>query len=129
MPKLPGFLQKKLHGANKTPDAAAGISQPANDQVNGGESGEIKEYYLKKHRPGCSGMFWRSDPTGAMKRPTNDNWPRDGASFRGVAVEAKGRRWLHATEVKQDGGNEWINAPAGAFMPFIYEDHYSIEKA
>ena len=25
----------------------------------------VAEYNLKKHRPGCTGMFWRPDPTGS----------------------------------------------------------------
>ena len=87
---------------------------------------DLQEFDLKKHRPGCTGMFWRSDPTGTTRLASNDNWPRDGAKLRGKVVEAKGEKWLLATHVKQRGDSNWKPAPAGAAMPFEYNNHYSL---
>ena len=91
------------------------------------ENHEIVEVDLKKHRPGCTGMFWRADPTGANSLASNANWPRDGAKLRGHVVEAKGEKWLLATEVLQGGKKEWVSAPVGAAMPFEYNNHYYLE--
>jgi hypothetical protein len=89
---------------------------------------ELEEYHLKKHRPGCTGMFWRSDPTGHTRLTGNSNWPRDGAMLRGVVVvSAKGEKWLICEGVKQKGG-EWKKAPTGAAMPFEYNNHYYLAK-
>jgi hypothetical protein len=90
-------------------------------------SSDIVEVDLKKHRSGCTGMFWRKDPTGATSLKSNANWPRDGAKLRGRVVEAKGEKWLLATEVLQTGSSKWVPAPAGAAMPFEYDNHYSLE--
>jgi hypothetical protein len=88
---------------------------------------DLQEFDLKKRRPGCTGMFWRSDPTGATKLASNDNWPRDGAKLRGKVVKAIGEKWLLVTHVKQRGDFEWKPAPAGAAMPFEYNKHYYLE--
>ena len=107
--------------------------QPATDTI----APEIKnmskviEVDLKKHRPGCTGMFWRSDPAGATSLASNDNWPRDGAKLRGYVVTTakNGEKWLLATEVLQANSSEWVPAPAGAAMPFEYNNHYSLEES
>jgi len=95
---------------------------------------EIGEYNLKKHHPGCTGMFWRADPTGATGGLANNNdWPRDGAVLRGrvvtVAGKNKNEKWLLATAVKQAGSSQWKDAPQGAALPFEYNNHYYLEKA
>lgn len=93
----------------------------------------MTDYELKKRRAGCTGMFWRADPTnsGPKLAPNANsiNWPRDGALLRGrVVVDSKGGRWLLTDQVKQVGDKEsWIDAPAGAAMPFEYDDHYYLE--
>ena len=87
----------------------------------------IVEVELKKHRPGCTGMFWRSDPTGATPLESNADWPRDNAKLRGRVVEVDGEKWLLCTHVQQKGTTEWIPAPKGAAMPFVYSDHYYLE--
>lgn len=84
----------------------------------------LEEYELKKHRPGCTGMFWRSDPTGKTMLSSNDHWPRDGAKLRGTIVEVDGEKWLQCQFVKQKGSDQWHRAPSGAAMPFEYYDHY-----
>lgn len=90
-----------------------------------------REYQLKKRRPGCTGMFWRSDPTGATNLTSNtENWPRDDALLRGRVVELKsnGEKWLLVDEVKQAGANStWLKAPVGAALPFEYDNHYYLE--
>jgi hypothetical protein len=59
-------------------------------------------YILKKKRPGCTGMFWRSDPTGQTPLSSqSENWPRDDAKLRGTVVEYKGEKWLKASQVQQ----------------------------
>jgi hypothetical protein len=83
----------------------------------------MQEYTLLKKRAGCSGMFWRPDPTGNTKLASNNDWPHDGAMLKGEIVEAKGEKWLLVSEVKQSGG-DWVKAPAGAAMPFEYDNHY-----
>jgi len=91
-------------------------------------------YVLKKRRPGCTGMFWRADPTGQIQLASqSENWPRDNAKLRGSVIEHKGEKWLKATQVQQEKNlfesGEWKNAPKGAFMPFEYDNHYYLEKA
>ena len=90
-------------------------------------SEDIKEVTLLKRRAGCTGMFWRVDPTGTSKLENNNNWPRDGAKLRGRVVEVDGAKWLLATEVKQKGKDDWVKAPMGAAMPFEYDNHYYLE--
>lgn len=86
----------------------------------------MEEYELKKHRPGCTGMFWRSDPTKKTSLASNNNWPRDGAIMRGQVVVVNGEKWLLAKQVKQKG-KDWVHAPEGAAMPFEYNQHYYLE--
>ena len=83
-----------------------------------------EEYELKKLRPGCTGMFWRSDPTKKTTLMSNDHWPRDGAKLRGTVVEVDGEKWLLTKQVQQKGSDTWHQAPVGAAMPFEYNDHY-----
>ena len=92
-------------------------------------SSEIQQVNLMKRRPGCTGMFWRPDPTGNTKLENNNHWPRDGAKIKGTIVEVDGAKWLLATEVQQKGAppDEWVTAPAGAAMPFEYNNHYYLE--
>ena len=90
-------------------------------------SSEIQQVNLLKRRPGCTGMFWRPDPTGQTKLANNNHWPRDGAQLRGTIVEVDGAKWLLATEVRQKGSDEWVPAPAGVAMPFEYDNHYYLE--
>eukprot|EP00566_Odontella_aurita_P035517 CAMPEP_0113536690 /NCGR_PEP_ID=MMETSP0015_2-20120614/6396_1 /TAXON_ID=2838 /ORGANISM="Odontella" /LENGTH=89 /DNA_ID=CAMNT_0000436073 /DNA_START=81 /DNA_END=350 /DNA_ORIENTATION=- /assembly_acc=CAM_ASM_000160 len=87
----------------------------------------MEEYFLKKHHSGCTGMFWRSDPTGKTRIGSNSNWPRDGATLRGEVEVMNGEKWLRATGVKQQGG-EWVDAPANAYMPFDYNRHYYLSE-
>jgi hypothetical protein len=98
----------------------------------------IIEVQLKKRRPGCTGMFWRPDPTGATKLANNNEWPRDGALLRGTIVEvsnsnansnanSNGKKWLLTKEIKQKGSSQWVAAPEGAAMPFEYDNHYYLE--
>ena len=89
-------------------------------------SEDITEVSLLKRRAGCTGMFWRADPTGTTTLENNNNWPRDGAKLRGKIVEVDGAKWLLATEVKQEG-KDWVKAPLGAAMPFEYDNHYYLE--
>jgi hypothetical protein len=90
-------------------------------------SSKLDEFELKKRRPGCSGMFWRSDPTKKTNLASNSHWPRDGAKLRGNVVEVDGEKWLLAKEVMQKGSDQWKTAPKGAAMPFEYDDHYYLE--
>ena len=88
------------------------------------------EVDLKKHRPGCTGIYWGADPTGKTRLTSNANWPRDGAKLRGYPINSpKGEPWLLATEVLQaESSATWVPAPAGAAMPFEYDNHYYLEK-
>jgi len=90
-------------------------------------SSDVQQVSLEKHRPGCTGMFWRKDPTGESALENNNNWPRDGAKLRGTIVEVNGSKWLLATEVLQQGSSKWVPAPKGAAMPFEYNNHYSLK--
>jgi len=84
-------------------------------------------YHLKKRRPGCSGMFWRPDPTGTTPLEGNQNYPRDGAQLQGQVVQVNGKKWLLTVQVLQKDAKEWVPAPKGAAMPFEYDDHYYLE--
>ncbi len=88
------------------------------------QSMNLEEYQLKKRRPGCTGMFWRSDPTGKASLASNNDWPRDDAMLRGTVAHAKGEKWLLVTHVKQASKSDWEKAPTGAAMPFEYNNHY-----
>jgi hypothetical protein len=90
------------------------------------ESDETVEVSLLKRRPGCTGMFWRADPTLTKQLENNNNWPRDGAKLRGKVVTVDGAKWLLATEVL-NVGKSWMKAPEGAAMPFEYDNHYYLE--
>jgi hypothetical protein len=87
-------------------------------------SADTVEVTLKKNRPGCTGMFWREDPTRKTRLVGNKDWPRDNAKLRGTVVEAKGQKWLLATHVQQAKSDKWVEAPLGAAMPFAYEQYY-----
>ena len=83
---------------------------------------------LKKHRPGCTGMFWRPDPTGNNKLASNNDWPRDGAKLRGTTVTVNGEQWLLATQVLQANAKDWVDTPVGAALPYEYNNHYYLEN-
>lgn len=118
-------------GCAQSGPAATATKDPASAMASQPESAPesvIVEVALKKHRPGCTGMFWRSDPTGATQLESNNNWPRDDAKLRGrVVTTSEGEKWLLCSHVQQKGGTEWIQAPKGAAMPFEYNDHYYLE--
>jgi hypothetical protein len=95
----------------------------ATEALNKSLPANMQEFNLLKKHAGCTGMFWRPDPTGKAKLASNNDWPRDGAVLRGEVVEAKGGKWLLVAEVKQKGKN-WVKAPVGAAMPFEYDNHY-----
>jgi hypothetical protein len=90
------------------------------------DKAHLQEFALKKHHAGCTGMFWRSDPTKQNKLASNDDWPRDGATLRGEVVEVSGQKWLLASHIKQSNGG-WKHAPVGAAMPFEYNNHYYLD--
>mmetsp|Transcript_24724 Transcript_24724/g.34380 ORF Transcript_24724/g.34380 Transcript_24724/m.34380 type:complete len:111 (-) Transcript_24724:451-783(-) len=85
-------------------------------------------YYLKKRRAGCTGMFWRQDPTKTHTLASNNDWPRDGAALKGKVVESDGKKWLIASHVKQANGTSWVEAPVGSAMPFEYDNHYYLDE-
>jgi hypothetical protein len=97
---------------------------PAEQETAPTYNGPVEEYKLKKLHGGCTGMFWRADPTGKTKLASNQNWPHDGAKLRGHVVVVKGKKWLLATQVQQKGSTAWKPAPVGATMPFEYNRHY-----
>lgn len=88
---------------------------------------ELQEFALKKHHAGCTGMFWRSDPTGKTRLASNNDWPRDGAKLKGKVVRANGDKWLMTMYVQQARDTEWKRAPEGAYMPFEHMRHYYLE--
>jgi hypothetical protein len=116
----------KLFNRNKT----SKMSEVAVNNGCGNDEGET--YILKKSRPGCTGMFWRSDPKGQTKcTNTSENWPRDNALVRGIAItlpNAKHEKWLLASAVQQQNSTVWLKAPHGAALPFEYDNHYYLEK-
>ena len=77
---------------NKNKLADGGGSTGNNNGNNNVGGLVLEEYELKKHRPECSGMFWRSDPIGETVLQSNNNWPRDGAKLRGTSVTVDGER-------------------------------------
>ena len=112
--------------SQSSPETAVQSGKPATP-VEAPESALV-EVELKKHRPECNGMFWRSDPTGATPLESNENWPKDNALLRGRVVhDSDGDKWLLCSQVKQKGSSRWLDAPKGAAMPFKYYDHYYLE--
>ena len=108
---------------------ATKMTTPALSEAALASGNDGKIYDLKKRRPGCSGMFWRQDPSPGKFLTSNADWPRDGASLRGnVVKDSKGKAWLAATHVKQAKGS-WKKAPGGAALPFEYDNHYYLEEA
>ena len=101
------------------------------DVPNSSSEGE-EIYMLKKRHPGCTGMFWRSDPTGQTKcTNTSENWPRDNASLRGSPITLANKnneQWLLVSAVQQNNSSAWLQAPVGAALPFEYDNHYYLEK-
>ena len=86
-------------------------------------------YTLKKRHPGCTGMFWRSDPTGTTKLASNDNWPRDDATVCGTPItDQQQQPWLLVSHIKQKNDTQWKVAPVGAALPFEYDNHYYLDK-
>jgi len=71
-------------------------------------------------------MFWRADPRDGYTDSTFKNWPRDGATFKGIVHEVKGQKWLECKEIKQSGG-KWTQTEKGAWMPFKHAQYY-LEK-
>jgi hypothetical protein len=88
----------------------------------------MTDYELKKRRAGCTGMFWRSDPSGKSQKASNNDWPHDGAKLRGEVVDHSGEKWLKVSQVKQASSKDWVDAPDGAFIPFEYDNHYYLEE-
>lgn len=113
-----GNKTTKMSGAPLTPE-----------ELRANNDGKV--YALKKRRPGCTGMFWRQDPSNSGKLTSNADWPRDGATLRGCVYDKGGIKggdqWLIVSHVKQAGGT-WKLAPAGAAMPFEYDNHYYLEQ-
>ena len=109
-------------------DPTTNNNEKPTDGANAPDSFDGNDYTLKKKRPGCTGMFWRPDPSGKEKLQSGDNWPRDGAILRGVPVEAKGRTWLRVTAIMQPRSSQFKKAPEGAFMPFEYDNHYYLDQ-
>ena len=96
------------------------------EQLVAGNDGKI--YALLKRRPGCTGMFWRQEPTRTNILASNADWPRDGAHLRGNVVKDKNNKaWLVTTHVQQKRGS-WKPAPLGSAMPFEYDNHYYLEE-
>jgi hypothetical protein len=100
-------------------EQVASTTEASNKEI----PGNMQEFNLLKRHGGCTGMFWRPDPTGKVALASNNDWPRDDAVLRGEVAEVKGEKWLLVTEVKQKG-KDWVKAPAGAAMPFEYNNHY-----
>ena len=91
-------------------------------------SNDGKIYLLKKRRPGCTGLFWRQDPTSDMMLSSGDHWPRDDAQLQGKRVMDKwGDEWLRTTHVFNVGDLKWHRAPLGSAIPMEHEDHYYLE--
>lgn len=121
----------KASASPNIPAAASAASKSTAMEQNGnsiGSTAQMDDFTLKKKRPGCTGMFWRSDPTGQTQLKGGHNWPKDNATLRGETVIYKGEKWLKTYQVKQKGGN-WKDAPEGAFMPFEYNDHYYLDPS
>lgn len=104
-----------MQTATKT-EQAASVTEASNKS----SPGNLQEF----NHAGCTGMFWRSDPTGKSQLESNNDCPRDDAVLRGEVAEAEGEKWLLVSEVKQKGSEKWVKAPVGAAMPFEYSDHY-----
>jgi hypothetical protein len=106
--------------SNQNLDSTSSSSSLSNDSTN--------IFALKKKRDGCTGMFWRKDPTNRIVLESNDHWPRDGALLRGNIRIHEGSSWLAATHVKNRNDKDWVQAPKGAHLPMEYDNHYYLER-
>jgi len=86
----------------------------------------MEVYTLEKNSPGCTGMFWRPDPRpGKSSRSGGGtDWPRDGASLKGLVHEVNNEKWLECKEIKQVYSSDWEKCTEGCWMPFKYSQYY-----
>ena len=73
--------------------------------------------YIMKHPGGCTGMFWRSDPTkGKATFRGPPDWPRNGAILKGKVIRIpeqpeKSLYWLQVKEYQQADGSGFEKTP------------------
>eukprot|EP00510_Aplanochytrium_minuta_P008325 CAMPEP_0184046174 /NCGR_PEP_ID=MMETSP0956-20121227/1383_1 /TAXON_ID=627963 /ORGANISM="Aplanochytrium sp, Strain PBS07" /LENGTH=108 /DNA_ID=CAMNT_0026337675 /DNA_START=1546 /DNA_END=1872 /DNA_ORIENTATION=+ len=93
---------------------------------------EVKTFRLRRRNKDlCSGLFWRPDPRAERAlfpgKPDTDNWPKNGASVRGVVHIVKGKKWLQCYGLKQWSlfhQAKWRETKPGSWLPFDYGNYY-----
>ena len=64
-------------------------------------------------------MNWRGNPVTKARPPDNNNWPRNGSILKGIPETLpSGEKWLHCTEIKQAGSDEFLKLKQGYWMPW-----------
>lgn len=91
---------------------------------------EMEVFELKKDNSGCTGLFYRSNPTKGRVKTLSKyrDWPRDNAHIKGFVHEVKGKKWLEVKELKQPGIN-WFESCKGkdVWIPFRHQQYF-LEK-
>ena len=111
------FFNKKALGSTTDQSITDAESQLAKVVDNDGT-------YLLKHGGGCTGMFWRNDPTkGKSTFRGPPDWPRNGAILKGKVRKIpeqpeKSLYWLQVKEYQQAEGSVFEKTPEDCWMQF-----------
>lgn len=90
------------------------------------EGDQYQTFVLKKDGPGCTGLFFRSNPKASpFAVPEYKDWPRDGAMIKGTVVEVEGEKWLKCEAVKQPSKKKFAKTKGkDVWLPFRHEQHF-----
>lgn len=83
-------------------------------------------FELKKDGPGCTGLFFRSNPhEGAQVVSKYKDWPRDNAHISGTVETVNGEQWLKVSKVKQPGKKKFSKVKGkDVWIPFRHHQHF-----
>jgi len=80
-------------------------------------SGAPTVFKLAVSTGGCSGVFWRGNPTTGAGPANNADWPRNGALLKGIVHIVAGAHHLEVSEQVPAGGSAWQPVGGGKWMP------------
>lgn len=88
---------------------------------------DMQVFELKKTSSGCTGLFFRSNPTKGRVKTVSKyrDWPRDNAHVKGILHDIDGKKWLETKYVKQPGRN-WFDETEGkdVWLPLHHQQYY-----
>lgn len=73
-------LSNETSDQKEAATSKAAVSTDQNSKLTIEADGHV--YVLKKERPGCTGMFWRKDPSWTTSLAGNSDWPRDNTQLK-----------------------------------------------